>query len=123
MQDPNSSDQPPLAPPLPPVSAPAPVPAPQGDATGGLIPYKNGPALIAYYLGVFSIIPCVGIPLGAAAIVLGILGLKKAARQPEVRGQVHAWVGIVLGGLFGLAYLAVLLWAFAVANIYRPARM
>ena len=29
----------------------------EGDATGGVIPYKNVPALVAYYLGVFSLIP------------------------------------------------------------------
>ena len=37
---------------------PSPPPAPQGDATRGVIPYKNVPALIGYYCGVFAIIPC-----------------------------------------------------------------
>ena len=77
-----------------------------GDATGGLIPYKNAPALAAYYLGVFSAIPLIGIVLGLAALVLGILGLQMAARQPEVKGKVHAWIGIIVGGFFGLGYLA-----------------
>ena len=90
---------PPLQPPLP--------PPPAGDATGGLIPYKNGPALAAYYLGVFSIIPVLGIVLGIAAVALGIAGLKKAARQPEVKGKAHAWVGIIVGGLFGFGYLVI----------------
>ena len=27
-----------------------------GDATGGVIPYKNLPALLAYYLGMFSLV-------------------------------------------------------------------
>src|SRR5262245_25106840 len=41
-----------------------------GEATvSGIIPYKNPPALIGYYLGVFSLIPCVGFLLGIAAIV------------------------------------------------------
>jgi hypothetical protein len=78
-------------------------PAEQGDATGGVIPYKNAPALIAYYCGVFSIIPC--FPIGIVALVLGIMGLKKAKQNPLVRGQVHAWIGIIVGGLFGLLYL------------------
>ena len=88
-------------------AAPPPVPTmpPRGDATGGLIPYKNAPALTAYYLGVFSVIPCLGIPLGIAAVILGILGLRRAARRPEVKGKVHAWIGIVLGALFALVYL------------------
>lgn len=74
----------------------------EGDATGGIIPYKNMPALIAYYCGVFSIIPC--FPIGIAALVLGIMGLRKAKQHPEVRGKAHAWIGIIVGGIFGLAY-------------------
>ena len=74
----------------------------EGDATGGVIPYKNLPALIAYYCGVFSIIPC--FPIGVVAVVLGIMGLRKAKQQPQVRGQVHAWIGIIAGGLFGLLW-------------------
>jgi hypothetical protein len=90
------------------IPPPVPPPMPQrpGDATGGLIPYKNAPALAAYYLGVFSVIPLIGTVLGLAALVLGIMGLRMAARRPEVKGKVHAWVGIIVGGFFGLGYLA-----------------
>jgi hypothetical protein len=67
----------------------------QGDATGGLIPYKNKCALIGYYLGVFSIfIPVVG---GIASVVLGIMGLRAKKRNPAVRGTAHAIIAIVLG--------------------------
>ena len=76
---------------------------PEGDGTGGVIPYKNVPALIGYYLGVFSILPL--FPIGIAALVLGILGLRKRRRHPEVKGAVHAWIGIVGGGLFGGIWL------------------
>lgn len=79
-------------------------PKAQGDSTGGVIPYKNVPALIGYYLGVFSIIPC--FPIGLAALVLGILGLRKVKQEPAVRGTVHAWIGILVGGFFGLVWLA-----------------
>lgn len=70
----------------------------QGDATGGLIPYKNVPALVGYYVGIFSLFPCVPI-LSITAVVLGIMGLSKVAREPAVRGTVHAWIAIVLGGI------------------------
>ena len=67
------------------------------DSTmGGLIPYKNAYALWAYYLGIFSLIPCLGIPLGIAALVLGIMGLKYADLHPEVRGKGHAWTGVIV---------------------------
>ena len=75
------------------------------DTLGGLMPSKNGPALAAYYLGVFSLIPFLGIPLGIAAFILGIKGARKAREHPEVKGKVHAWVGIIAGGLFSLLYL------------------
>jgi hypothetical protein len=72
---------------------------------GGLMPYKNVHALAAYYLGVFSIIPFLGIALGIAAFIFGIKGLRNAREHPEVKGKVHAWVGIIAGGLFAALYL------------------
>ncbi|XZE55311.1 DUF4190 domain-containing protein [Planctomycetaceae bacterium SH139] len=69
----------------------------QGDATGGLIPYKNPKALIAYYVGILGLLPIIGLPLSLAAVVLGILGLKARKQNPIIKGSVHAWIGIVLG--------------------------
>jgi hypothetical protein len=87
--------------PLPP---PAPPPIPQtGDATGGLIPYKNPQALIAYYLGIFGLIPAIGFFLAVAAFILGILGLKKRKLNPIIKGAAHAWIGIILG-VISIAY-------------------
>jgi hypothetical protein len=77
----------------------------QGDATGGLIPYKNGPALTAYYLAVAALIPVFGFFCAIPAFFLGLKGLKKAKLEPHVRGQVHAWIGVVVGGLLTLGYL------------------
>ncbi|MDD2764347.1 MAG: hypothetical protein PHE83_10275 [Opitutaceae bacterium] len=88
-----SEAPPPLSP------APARVVDHRGDATGGIIPYKNPHALTAYYLGVFSVIPGLGFFSGVAAVVLGVSGLKKRARDPVIRGSVHAWIGIVCGSL------------------------
>jgi hypothetical protein len=69
-----------------------------------VIPYKNTQALAAYYCGVFSLIPCVGIILGYVALVLGVLGLRYAKAHPEAHGKVHAWIGVILGGLCGIGY-------------------
>jgi len=76
----------------------------QGDGTGGMIPYKNAPALLAYYLGVFSLVPCLGFFVAVPAVVLGIVGLRNAKRNPVVRGQVHAWIGIIAGSIFSLVW-------------------
>ncbi len=69
------------------------------DATGGLIPYKNAKALAAYYCGVFSLVPCFALVLGPLALIFGFLGLRFAREHPRAKGQAHAIVGIVLGGL------------------------
>lgn len=75
----------------------------QGDATGGLIPYKNPMALIAYYTGVAALIPCLGLVLSVVAIVLAILGLKAVKKNPIISGTAHAWVAIALS-LFSILY-------------------
>jgi hypothetical protein len=84
------------------------------DSTmGGLIPYKNARALWAYYFGVFSFIPCIGIPLGIAALILGIKGLKFAELHPTCGGKAHSWTGIILGTICAIVYtLAITVLAF-----------
>jgi hypothetical protein len=72
---------------------------------GGLMPLKNPPALVAYYLGIFSLIPLLGIPMGIAAVVMGIKALRNAREHPEVKGKVHAWIGIIAAGFFAFLYL------------------
>lgn len=93
------SDQDPRA------AVPPPIPSdPTGDGVNLIIPYKNPCALIAYYLAVFSLIPCIGALLGLAAVILGIIGLVYAHNHEGARGRVHAWIGIVVGGFFFLLY-------------------
>jgi hypothetical protein len=76
-----------------------------GDsAVSTIIPYKNAPALAGYYTSVGSLIPGVGLLAGPAAIVLGVLGLKKVKREPQCHGTAHAWVAIILGSLTSIGY-------------------
>ncbi len=87
-------------PPPPFVPIPPPVPAvTEGDATGGVIPYKNPQALTAYYLAIFGLFPLVGLLLAIPAVILGVIGLKKQKANPIIKGSVHAWIGIVLGAV------------------------
>lgn len=98
----------------PPVIQPPPMPAaaPQPDeALATIVPYKNPQALAAYYCGIFAVIPCVGAILGVIAVMLGVRGLKSAREHPGTKGTVHAWVGIICGGIFGLIWIACLLMA------------
>ena len=73
----------------------------EGDATGGVIPYKNPKALIAYYLGIGSMLL---FPLGIASVILGFMGLADRKKNPIIKGSAHAWIGIVLGALSMLCY-------------------
>lgn len=81
----------------------------KNSALETLIPYNNAMALIAYYLGVFGLIPCLGLLLGPAALVLGILGLNYKKKHPTAGGAGHAIAGIVLGTLVLLGHLGVIL--------------
>ena len=82
--------------------------APQTGSTHQLIPYKNPMALTSYYLGVFSVLPMVGILLGAIAVALGVMGLRFWRANPQAGGQIHSWVGILAGGFFGALWLTLL---------------
>lgn len=86
---------------------------PSDDTLSSIIPYKNSAALIAYYLGVFSLIPCLGIFLGIAAFILGLIGLKYAKKHPEAKGKVHAWIGIIAGGFFAILYIILIIMLFS----------
>ncbi|MDY0166742.1 MAG: hypothetical protein RBS80_09380 [Thermoguttaceae bacterium] len=81
----------------------------EGDVTGGIIPYKNPKALIAYYLGILSGLPLIGLPMGIAAFVLGIMGLRDRNRRPAIKGSVHAGIGIGCGGFFAVVWTLVLI--------------
>jgi hypothetical protein len=67
---------------------------------------ENQDAMVAYYCGTFSFIPCLGILLGPAALVLGIKGLVYRASHPMVGGKRHAIIGIVCGAIVVLGYAA-----------------
>jgi hypothetical protein len=69
-----------------------------------VIPYKNPAALAAYYLGIFSFLPLIGLFLALPAFVFGVMGLRARNRNPAIKGSVHAWLGILLGGLFSLVW-------------------
>lgn len=97
------------------------------QTTGGLgrlIPADNPAALAACCLGIFSIIllifsiiPRLAIPMGIAAVVLGLKGLRLVKERPEVRGRTHALVGIIAGGLFVLISIGVLVFMAAEAGV------
>lgn len=71
---------------------------PPGDESiAVIIPYKNPHALTGYYVSIGSLIPIVGLIAGPAAIVLGVVGIRKRKENPRLHGLAHAWVAIVVG--------------------------
>lgn len=91
----------------------------RSDATGGLIPYKNGMALAAYYCGVFAFVPIFTFILGPLAVIFGFLGLSKAKKHPEARGKGHAIAGIVLGLLTTLTLIGGIIFLIVAARAGR----
>ncbi len=109
----------PYEPPFTPPPYPQPSGPQEGDSTGGVIPYKNMPALLAYYLGILSLVCCLfAVPFGIVPIVLGIIGLKRRAANPVIKGSAHAWIGIVLGGL-NLVFSVFLIVIFIIAALTK----
>jgi hypothetical protein len=105
-------------------------------ALSGVIPYRNGMALAAYYCGFGSLIAILGtfllvkvmgdggpgksqwlfilgLGLGGVlaplAVIFGILGLKYASDNPEAKGTGHALTGLVMGGLEIVGLIAIVL--------------
>ena len=72
------------------------------DAVETFIPYRNPMGLTAYYLGVFSFIPCLGLALGPAALIFGVVGVRYRKRHQTAGGMGHAISGIVMGSLTSL---------------------
>ena len=77
-----------------------------------IVPTKNKSSLVAYYCGIFSLIPCVSLILGPIAVIAGFMGLKNKKENPEVSGTVHSWIGIVVGSFTFLAHLIFVAMAF-----------
>ncbi len=67
------------------------------DPVQTLVPYKNARALVAYYLGVFSFLCVIGLVLGPAAVVFGVLGYRYGKAHPKAKGTGHAVAGILFG--------------------------
>ena len=76
------------------------------DATTFFIP-NNSWALWAYYLGLASLI-C-GIFAGIPAFVAGVKGVQFAKKNPQAKGAIHAWFGILAGGVMFLLNVALLI--------------
>lgn len=83
-----------------------------------IVPTGNPPALIGYYLGVASLIPCLGALTSLPALICGIIGAMKAKSNPAVGGMGHAITAIVLG-LFGQLIWVAIFFVFGLVTAPR----
>jgi hypothetical protein len=91
-------------------------PSPSNDEVfQAFIPTKNKSALLAYYFGIFGIIPIIGLPFAIAAIVLGYKGMALYKSNPTPGAKGHAMTGLVLG------WVSIALWLLFIIVIFIPA--
>jgi hypothetical protein len=96
---------------------PAALSQPGDEAVATVVPYRNKPALIGYYLAIFGclfaiLIPVLGFVMPIAAIILGTRGLKAVKADPKVHGTAHAVIALaggILGTLLAIGNFAVFL--------------
>lgn len=62
---------------------------------------RSALSLIAGYLGIFSLIPFVGV----LAFIVGVLAIIDINKHPEKRGLGRAWFGTIMGGVSSLFFL------------------
>lgn len=74
---------------------------------------RPGSAIAAGYLGLVSWFPLFGILTGILAVVFGIRALKVIDKDPSLLGKGRAWFGIVAGGLFAVAQVAVIVFTLS----------
>jgi hypothetical protein len=75
----------------------------------GWLPLDNLPALAAYYLGIFALVPIFGLPFAAAAVWEGLDGRRQALTDHRT-GSGHALAGLALGVLSLAGHLVAALW-------------
>ena len=60
-------------------------------------------AVFAGYLGLFSLLPFFGI----TAMIVSVMALRTLKRNPQLRGRIRAWFGLVMGVATSLLYAAI----------------
>jgi hypothetical protein len=77
-------------------------------------------AIAAGYCALFAILPGFGLPFAIAALVCGIVALKKINADSALSGKGRAWFGIIVGGLMTFVSIAFLL--LAIIGAFRELR-
>ena len=85
--------------------------------TRSLLPVgRPASAIAAGYLGLFAILPFLGLLPGVLAVIFGIIALKKINRDPSLCGKARAWFGIIVGSLAPIIWIGLLVIAIIMDN-------
>src|SRR5437870_4183271 len=71
----------------------------EGGVFGSFTPWKNPAAVYAYAVALAGMTPILGLVLGPAAIVFGLVGRARLRRNPEIKGLGFIHAGIAIGTL------------------------
>ena len=63
-------------------------------------------AIASGYLALFAVLPVIGVIPAVLAVITGVTALKRIRQNPLQCGKVRAWFGIIVGGLFGTIWVA-----------------
>jgi hypothetical protein len=58
---------------------------------------RPGSAIASGYFALFSLFPFIGFPFGIAAIVTGVIALRKLKLNPRLLGRGRSWFGLITG--------------------------
>jgi hypothetical protein len=84
----------------PPENHPEPLPRRRGQTVYRMSePITNRAALRAWRCAEWGLLPVAGLPLGLAAVSLGVVGLRRFRRDPSVLGARHAFAAVILGAI------------------------
>lgn len=64
---------------------------------------RTGLAIVAGYMGLFSLLPFVGI----VSIIIGVIAIIQLKKHPEKLGRGRAWFGIIMGVITTLFWLLI----------------
>jgi len=76
-------------------------------------------AIAAGYLALLAVLPILGLIPGIAAVICGIVALKKIDRDPSLCGKGRAWFGIIFGGVVPLLWIGAMIAAIMFDNRHR----
>ena len=92
-------------------------------APGGLdrfvIPQgRPGSAIASGYLGLLSLFPFIGFPLGIGAIITGVIALRTLRENPLLIGRGRAWFGLIAGSV-GTLFSALMIVIMVIAVVTK----